>query len=373
MSAKQKSHLPSISFFLLILSLFLFVANAVIYEAVAAIFAITNAYELIILGTVLGAFSASFIAATVIGMRSYNWLTRTYYTISAVWMGCFVYLFFASVIYGLIVGFSGLTLRFVGLICMTTAIIMSAYGFFHAKKIIVKELSVRLPGLPEAWIGRKALWISDLHLGQLHGPSFADKVMEKVRMLSYDIAFIGGDLYDGTGAPDAEKLIAPLKKMSAPLGIYFITGNHEEFGDSTKFLKAVRSLGIHTLTDEMTEIDGLQIIGVDYANASIRENFQKILSDLPLRADWPSILLKHEPKDLDIALEKGISLQLSGHTHRGQMWPIGGIASLVYKGFSYGLKKFKTMQIHVSSGVGTWGPPFRVGTDSEIILLTFMR
>jgi predicted MPP superfamily phosphohydrolase len=216
------------------------------------------------------------------------------------------------------------------------------------------------------------IWISDLHLGQLHGPRFARKVADIVNTLSPDIIFIGGDLFDGTGAPDAGELTLPLRTLAAPLGTYFITGNHEEFGDATpKFLVAVAGAGMHILQDEMTEIDGLQIIGVDYKNAVHRDQFKKILEHLPIDREKPSILLKHEPKDLDVAEATGISLQISGHTHRAQIWPFEYIASLVYKGYVYGLKAHGKMQVYTSSGVGTWGPPVRVGTDSEIVVLSF--
>jgi predicted MPP superfamily phosphohydrolase len=164
--------------------------------------------------------------------------------------------------------------------------------------------------------------------------------------------------------------VAPFKNMKAPQGVFFITGNHEEFGDSTAFINAVKSVGIRTLVDEKTEVDGVEIIGVDYHNASDKKQFAHILSKLAIDKAKPSILLKHEPKDIDVARDAGISLQISGHTHRGQLWPFEYMAKLVYKGFSYGLKSLGTTQVYVSSGVGTWGPPMRVGTDGEIVVFT---
>jgi uncharacterized protein len=255
---------------------------------------------------------------------------------------------------------------------LVIALVASIYGVFHAKDIHVKEIKVSLPDLPAAWIGRKAVWVSDLHLGQLHGPSFARKIVKKVNDLPHDIVFIGGDLFDGTSAPDLDGLIAPFKDLSAPLGVYFITGNHEEFGDSNRFVQAIKSIGMHVLQDKMTEIEGVQLVGVDYHNASDSRRFEKTLSELAIDQNKLSILLKHEPKDLYIAHEAGISLQISGHTHQAQMWPLGYLASLVYKGYAYGLKDFKDMQVYTSSGVGTWGPPMRVGTDAEVVVFTFL-
>ena len=106
-------------------------------------------------------------------------------------------------------------------------------------------------------------------------------------------------------------------------------------------------------------------------NASLAARFKDTIAKLAIDREKVSILLKHEPKDVDIAQEAGISLQISGHTHKAQLWPLGYIAQLIYRNFSYGLKRFKDMAIYVSSGTGTWGPPMRVGTDSEIVLFTF--
>lgn len=358
--------------FIGVLSLFLYIANLVVYEALAAIFSVTVSWQLIALGVLLGIFSGSFIAATLLGTRYYNAFTRIYYLLSAVWIGFFVYLFFASVLYGLFVMLLGVSSPHgIGEAFIVGALLISAYGVLHARNIRVTEIEVFLPHLPAKWRGRKAIWISDLHLGQLHGPSFARKVVEKVNALPHDIIFIGGDLYDGTGAPDIAELTAPLKAFSAPLGTYFITGNHEEFGDSNRFVAAVKSQGIRVLQDAMVEVNGLQLIGVDYHNASDSGRFKNILSKLAIDPKKPSILLKHEPKDLDVAEAAGVSLQISGHTHRAQLWPLGYLAQLIYKGFAYGLKSFQGMQVYTSSGTGTWGPPLRVGTSSEIVLFTF--
>ena len=357
--------------FIGIISLFLYIANLVVYEALATIFAVTDTWHLLALGLLLGILSGSFIASTILGMRYYNVFTRAYYLVSAVWIGVLVYLFLGSFVYGVLVMVPGMPLSGVGELLMLAALAVSVYGVLHARNIHIKEVEVFLPHLPSVWQGRKAVWMSDLHLGQLHGPTFARKVVRAVNSLPHDIVFIGGDLYDGTGAPDLHELTAPLKELSAPLGTYFVTGNHEEFGDGSAFIAAVRAAGMRPLIDEMVEVDGLQLIGVDYHNGSDKENFKKILSGLSIQPNKPSILLKHEPKDLDVAHDAHISFQISGHTHRAQMWPLGYIAQLVYKGYAYGLKKMGETQVYTSSGTGSWGPPMRVGTNGEIVVFTF--
>jgi predicted MPP superfamily phosphohydrolase len=360
----------TISFFLLLVSGIFYAGNLAVYEVAAHAFGITDQLPLFILGSSLGFLSASFIVATILGSRFYNRFTRVYYLLSAIWIGVFTYLFLASVIYGLL----ALLLRNSAGVAESLIVVvlaMSTYGVIHARKLIITRIEVSLPNLPPSWRGRTAVWISDVHLGQLHGLPFAQAIVAKVSSLSPDIIFIGGDLYDGTGAPDIPELTSPLKEWSAPLGTYFITGNHEEYGNREEFLAAVASAGMRILDDEMIVIDGLQLIGVDYQRAAKADQFATILARLSIDPHKPSLLLKHEPKDLPIAHAAGISFQISGHTHQGQLWPFNYLAELTHKGYAYGLKHYKDMQIYVSSGTGTWGPPMRVGTDSEIVLCTF--
>jgi predicted MPP superfamily phosphohydrolase len=349
---------------------FIFITNAVVYEAVASIFNITATAQLIVLGAALGILSASFIAATWIGSNYYNIWTRTLYIISATWMGAFVYIFLGSVIYGLLALVPGVSLHLCGIIIVLSVMVASAYALVHARQIRITHTEVALRHLPQAWEGKRVVWISDIHLGQLHGPRFGTKIVSVVNSVDHDIVFIGGDMFDGTGAPDIRELAAPFKLLAAPLGTYFITGNHEEYGDSGRFISEVSHCGIRVLQDELVEIDGLQIIGVDYRHASDRQKFADILTKLSINLNKASILLKHEPKDIDIAHAAGVSLQISGHTHRAQLWPLRYVAEMSYRGFVYGLNHFKEMQVYTSSGVGTWGPPMRLGSDSEVVVIT---
>jgi predicted MPP superfamily phosphohydrolase len=224
--------------------------------------------------------------------------------------------------------------------------------------------------LPQVWKSRKALFLSDLHLGQVREVEFALRIVSKIKELKPDIVFIGGDLYDGV-ALNALGIIEPLSHLQVPLGTFFVTGNHEEFSDNTKYLSAIRSVGIKTLMDEKVIVDGVQLIGVDYSTTTKKVEFDKILQNLNVAVNMPSILLKHVPSDLDISLKNNISLQLSGHTHRAQVFPFTFLTRLVFKGFDYGLHSLHSMQVYTSSGVGTWGPPLRVGTISEIVEILF--
>ena len=124
------------------------------------------------------------------------------------------------------------------------------------------------------------------------------------------------------------------------------------------------------LNNEKKEINGMQIVGVDYRDSLNRTKLEEMLKNL-IDKNKPSVLLKHAPFDLDITEKAGVNMELSGHTHRTQMWPLNFITQLVYKGYDYGLKSFGNMSVYTSDGVGTWGPPVRVGTNAEIVSIEF--
>jgi hypothetical protein len=250
------------------------------------------------------------------------------------------------------------------------AFLATAYGLINARWIRVNRITVRLHHLPEAWRGRTAALVTDLHLGPLSGARFLRRVIAQLRSLQPDTVFISGDMFDGP-THDLDSLVAPWREFTAPLGIYYVTGNHDEFAERSLYLDPVRRVGIQVLNNAMVSIDGLQLAGVHDSEAGDAAELRSILSAARIERQRPSILLAHRPVNLAVAEEEGISLQLSGHTHGGQIWPWNLLVSRIYGRFGYGLSLLGTMQIYTSSGVGTWGPPLRLGTQSEIVLIRF--
>ena len=344
-------------------------ANVATYLAFISAFRIAEVHHFLI-ASIFALLSGGFIATLILEKYFSSMLIRIAYLVTAVWTGTFVYLFFASVLYG-ISRMIVIDAYVFGVFFFLIAIALGVYGVIHSTKIYIKKIQVSLPNIPESWKGRTAVWVSDLHLGSIYQTRFAKKVTSLVNSLSPDIIFIGGDLYDGTHALDAYALAQPLEHLSSQFGTFFVTGNHEEFGSPESFLDVVAKLRIRILNDEKIDIDGLQIAGVDYLRSAQKENFKRVLESMGIDKSMPSILLKHEPRDLDVAEHAGISLQISGHTHRGQQWPFGYLAERMYKGFAYGLRQHGTMQVCVSSGVGGWGPPVRVDSNCEIVHITF--
>jgi predicted MPP superfamily phosphohydrolase len=229
---------------------------------------------------------------------------------------------------------------------------------------------VRLANLPAAWRGRRAALISDVHLGHVRNGSFLRRLVARILREQPDAVFVAGDLYDGT-AIDARRAAEPLTKLKAPHGVYFVAGNHEQFGDDSKYLGAIAAAGVRVLSNEKVEVEGLQIVGVPYRSAIQDGHLASALRDIHLDHDRASILLTHAPDHPEIAEAAGVSLQLSGHTHLGQFIPWTWMARRMYRQFVYGLSRIGKMQIFTSSGVGTWGPPLRLGSSPEIVMLEF--
>jgi hypothetical protein len=315
----------------------------------------------------------TFIAATFLGLRHSNFGLRLAYRISAIWLGVLNFSFFAACA-AWIVSAAAMLLSFhfgpkvIAEAFFGMAILASIYGLVNANRLRVTRATVNLPDLPATWRGRTVALVTDLHLGNVRGAGFARRVVAKLKSLQPDAVFISGDLFDGTEAnPDA--LVAPWRNLSAPAGIYYVTGNHEEFTDRAKLIGAVQRTGIRVLNNEKVDVQGLQIVGVHDRETADPRQFRALLRQAALDGGRASILLAHQPSSLAIAEEAGISLQLSGHTHGGQIWPWTWLAARVHGRFNGGLNRFGKLQVYTSSGAGTWGVPMRVGTKSEIVLI----
>ena len=320
--------------------------------------------------------SISFVTASLLAFRFTNPLVRIFYRAAAVWVGWLTFLFFAAVCSWIIFGIeqlAGLTMDFHRMVevLFAAAILFGIYAVLNASWTRVTRTTVQLANLPEAWRGRKAALISDLHLGPVRNGGFLRRMVAKILKESPDAIFIAGDLYDGT-AIDAARAAEPLNKLSAPQGVYFVAGNHEQFGDDSKYLDAVSAAGVRVLHNEKVEVDGLQIVGVPFRNAVRVAAFAAVLRAIGLDRNRASILLTHAPDHPAVAEAAGFSLQLSGHTHLGQFVPWSWMARRMYRQFVYGLSRIGGMQVFTSSGAGTWGPPLRLGSNPEIVVLEFV-
>jgi predicted MPP superfamily phosphohydrolase len=320
-----------------------------------------------------------FMLASLLSFRFSNWLVALIYQVAAVWLGLLNFFFWAACLAWLLdlalrvsmPGAAHLHARpIIAIVLIVVVLLASVYGMVNARIVRIRRHTIKLPNLPASWRGRTALVCSDLHLGNINGIRFARRMFNLIRRLDPDILFIPGDLFDGTKA-DPLKIAAPLLELKPPFGIFFVSGNHEEFGGSTHYAEALRRGGFRVLNNERVLVDGLQIVGVPYSSSTQPMSLRHLLNGLKLSEGSASILLQHVPNRLPVVEQAGVSLMLCGHTHKGQVFPFTWITRRAFGEFTYGLHPFAALQVLTSSGAGTWGPPMRVGTNCEAVLLTF--
>ncbi len=322
-----------------------------------------------------GIMAFSFVIVSSFAMKYYGPWLRPFYQVAAFWLGTMHWLIIAAVLCWLLYAVTrliGLQLNFspIASAVLALGLVVSIYGLWNSYQTQVRSINVRLEGLPEQWRGRRAVFLADTHIGNMRSSAFAEKITKLINEQQPDVVLITGDLYDGT-VDDYRSVSAPFGKIQSRFGTYFATGNHEEFRDSEPLIAPLRSAGINVLTNRAEDVDGLQIAGINYRDGRSAEAQAKILADMKLDRQRASILIKHVPDKLETARDAGIDLQVSGHTHSGQMWPFNLITQKIFGSFFYGLNSLDSLQVYTTSGVGTWGPPQRVGTNPEIVVATF--
>jgi predicted MPP superfamily phosphohydrolase len=359
------------------ISLFLLVFSTVMLSATWFVCATWNHFEklpglprweLIFPGLTMG-----FIVMTILGRVHSSLALRVVYRICAVWLGVLNYCFFAAIMAWIFYGAAALPSFHIEPALMAgvffgAGVTVSAYGLVNAAWLRVTRIEVKLANLPACWRGRCVALVTDMHLGNVRGAGFARRIAAKIQQLKADAVFLSGDMFDGTKA-DLDALVEPWKQISAGTKIYFVTGNHEEFTNRAPYLEAARRVGIRVLDNEKVELDEMQIAGIHDAELHDPQVFRALLRGLKLDRNRPVILLAHQPVNLEIAQEEGVTLQVCGHTHGGQIWPWTRVAARVHGRFSQGLNQLASMQVLTSNGTGTWGMPMRVGTKSEIVLI----
>jgi len=364
-----------IAAFVAVVLTILFLGHWFIYETWISVWGESNSRVTANLRWGLAILSVSFVAATLLAHRFNNRPVRVLYRMAAGWLGFLNFFFLAAwvtwVTYALC-RMAGLSINQPVLVSITfgAATCAALVGIANARWIRVKRITVKLPNLPATWRGRVAALVSDVHLGHVNGAGFMRRIVGKLKRLRPDIVFIPGDLYDGTRV-DPVALAAPWTEFSPKFGAYFVTGNHEEFSDPRKYLDGIASAGVRVLNNEKVAIDGLQVVGVQFHDTTREERFRSVLARTQIDRTQASILLSHAPHALEVAEKAGISLQLSGHTHGGQIFPSTWFTKRIFGPFTYGLHKFGNLVVYTTSGVGTWGPPLRLGSDPEIVLIQF--
>jgi predicted MPP superfamily phosphohydrolase len=249
-------------------------------------------------------------------------------------------------------------------------------GVFGARRVPrVREVEVPIAGLPAALHGFSIVQLTDLHVGPTVKAPFVRAVVERVNALGADVVAITGDLVDGR-VRDLAGDVAPLAELRSRHGTFFVTGNHEYYSGAAEWIALLRTLGLQVLIDEhvVLDHDGAPIVlagvadhGASHFDATHRSDPQAAIAGAPQDAG-ARVLLAHQPRSADAAADAGFDLQLSGHTHGGQIWPGAWFVKLQQPVVA-GLHRLRSMWLYVSRGTGYWGPPLRLGAPSEITRL----
>lgn len=265
--------------------------------------------------------------------------------------------------------------RCFGMVALAITAILAGLALWKGmQSVTVQSLSITLNRLPHSLDGFRIVQLTDLHVGSLINGRWLQRIVDTVNKLQPDLIVITGDLVDGSVA-ELRHHVAPLANLQAPHGTYFVTGNHEYYSGVEQWCTYVASLGVHVLRNARVSItagaadDSFDLAGVDdWASRYFPGEGPNLAKALAGRnPNKALILLAHQPIAVHEAATHGVDLQLSGHTHGGQIWPFNYLVYL-QQPYVKGLYRYHNTktQIYVSPGTGFWGPPMRLGTSAEI-------
>lgn len=327
---------------------------------------------LLVIGVLLW---ASYVAARMLDARGFQAIVWPLEYFAANWIGVLFLLFCTLLVTDLLTLGGWLfpkqapTLRGWAVVA---AGLLALFGFIQARRPpVVRDYEVRLAGLPRERDGTVLIGLTDLHLGNLLGRSWLQRLVERVNQLKPDLLVIVGDLVDGN-VGRVEPLRQVLEKFQAPLGVWAVTGNHEYYAGVERSVRLFEQAGFRVLRDRHTQVaPGLVLAGVDDLTA--RSQFglgdHAIEHALANRPPGAAILLSHSPWHADRAAAAGAGLMLSGHTHQGQIWPFNHLVALRYP-LMAGRYEVGGMAAIVCRGTGTWGPRIRLWRPSELVRVT---
>lgn len=260
----------------------------------------------------------------------------------------------------------------IGCLILVLVFSMLTYGPFNARNPIITryEISINKKAAPLHQL--RIAMVSDIHYGPIIDVQRLNKMVDLINGLKPDVVVIDGDICDGSiTEQESKQLLQALKQLHSQYGIFAVPGNHDRWARDDNSVRLFKNAGVNVLRDQYIKVDNcFYMIGRDNPRHDGTEG-RKTLDDLMKGVDskLPLILLDHQPLEIDKARQDQIDFQLSGHTHEGQIFPGNLITKLIYE-LDYGHMKKGNYYLIVSSGYGTWGPPLRIGTHSEIVCAT---
>lgn len=288
--------------------------------------------------------------------------------------GLVLYIFLSAVILSILLFiYSGTSVSLptsISLVSFITACILGIVGAIQAKRTKATFYNVNLPGAPEEWKNKKAVLVSDTHFGLINHKKFSDKIVRNILKLKPDFVLHAGDFYDGP-KNNMSAITESWKNLTKEIPVFYTSGNHELYGNYEAFISSIRDAGIRVLLNEVVIHEGVQIAGVTYHAKNKSDKAHEAMASLKVDAQIPLILINHPPTFHDSAISINANLMVSGHTHKGQFWPVTYITELMYKRYFYGIHQKQNLTAITTSGVGTSGPPIRLFNTPELVVITF--
>lgn len=314
-----------------------------------------------------------YIISMIYRQKHFSKLNSWVYTAGALWFGIIFYLFVVAFIISILIlinnffGFN-LPIRFLTITLVSIALITILYGIYNANNPKIVRWEIKSKSLKKLWKNKKIVFISDTHLGNMRREKFIKKIVDTINSEKPYITFNLGDLIDGPSF-NYEKVFAPFDNLKSAVGNYYVEGNHERYSKEYSLFRSHFPKNLNDITNKKIIINGTQIIGLPYHKKS-KNKIKNELNNLNYNKNMPSIVLMHDPKNTFVLVKNNVSLVLSGHTHAGQFFPFTIVLKILRGFYFYGVKYVANTVSVITSGVGEAMPPIRIGTNSEIVVLT---
>ncbi len=318
-----------------------------------------------------------FIGTTLISMKQYSQINSIFYTISSSWLPILAYLFLGSIILTILNVTISSTILFpviykytvYGLLLLSFG--LNVYGLINSNNFIIKTINIPKENeLSGPLHGKKVVLFADTHIGVVHKKNFLNKVVKLINKQNPDIVLLAGDLIDGPKIPFND-FLSPIKDIKSNIGTFYTPGNHEiYYGDQEEIYKFTDQYTVG-LRNKITQLEGFNIIGLTYDAKEGPDATLNRLYASQYDKNTPTIVILHEPKNNKTLQNEGVDLVVSGHTHGGQFWPFSLLVKGIYKEYTTGLVMVGNNASITTTGIGTWGPAARIGTNPEIVIINF--
>ncbi len=370
--------------FIIFLSIFILVyisGNVYLYRKLRK-FIPSRTWPLILFRTAFIFFSFSFIVAEILE-KTGVYCSKFLFIAGGLWLA---FLLYSVILYGIFdlvkfmisvsgTGFSPAIKKtgvYIYMFVPVAALLIVLTGAWIASTPVTRVMDITVKNRETRLKELNVAVISDIHLGAVIGKNHLQRLVREINRLNPDLVLIPGDFFDESPEPVIKNnLGGMLQSIRSKYGIYLSTGNHEYIGGVDKAENFINSHGMILLRDKAVIIDK-SIIIAGREDQSIKRFSDKkglslsdILKDTP--RGLPVIVMDHQPRRIDESVSNNVDLHLSGHTHRGQLWPFNYITSLLFR-VNYGYEKFNSTSVYVSCGYGTWGPPVRTTAFPEIVI-----